>query len=219
MQMLVHLMSPWSPWLCLYLLPFFLLFCSSGFHHAVFSSHIRFSVSVTLLLIPSRVFFVSVTALFISVCLPFSSLHLCYTFLERFWSLPLFFPRDPGSSSLSSLWILFQVDCLSHLVVPLTLYLIPSSGTYFLLSLFVWFSLIVISILQAVGLWFFLLLLSTPWWMKLSKRLVPTKRDWFLPADEWSWSLSLWWAGPCQMLCLPGSCVLGKTLPGLSADE
>ena len=97
MQMLVHLMSQWSLRLCLYLLPFFLLFCSGGFHHAVFSSHIHFSVSITLLLIPSRVFFVSVTALFISVCLLFSSLHLCYMFLTHFWSLPLFFPRDPGS--------------------------------------------------------------------------------------------------------------------------
>ena len=42
--------------------------------------------------------------------------------------------------------------------------------------------------------------------------------DWFLPSGGWSWLLSLWWAGPCQGVCLSGSCVLRKTLSSLSAD-
>ena len=44
----------------------------------------------------------------------------------------LFFFQDLGSSLLSLLWILFQLDCLSpiHLVVLLRFYLVPLSGTY-----------------------------------------------------------------------------------------
>ena len=41
---------------------------------------------------------------------------------------------------------------------------------------------------------------------------------WFLPTGGWSWVLSLRWAGPCQELCLPGSCVVRETLSGLPAD-
>ena len=67
--------------------------------------------------------------------------------------------------------------------------------------------MIAVSFLQAAGLCFLLLLLSAPWWMRLSKRLVQV-----------SWCRSLWWAEPCQGVCLASSCVLRKTLSCPSAD-
>ena len=47
------------------------------------------------------------------------------------WLMPLFFFWDLESSLLSSLWFLFQVDCLSllHLVVFLQFYIVSSCGT------------------------------------------------------------------------------------------
>ena len=74
-----------------------------------------------------------------------------------------------GSSLLSFLWILFQIGCLSlhDLVVVLGFYHVPSSGTH---------SAVISSCLtfwncsfhpQTAGLQF-LLLLSAPWWMRLT---------------------------------------------------
>ena len=59
----------------------FILFCLFYFSAVIYtilssSSLIHSSASVILLLIPSRVFFISVIVLFISVCLSFSSLDL-----------------------------------------------------------------------------------------------------------------------------------------------
>ena len=53
-----------------------------------------------------------------------------------------------------------------------------------------------------------------------SKRLVRASRwEGLVPARWWvEWVLSFW-AGPCQEVCLSGSCVLRKTLSSLSADE
>ena len=60
---------------------------------------------------------------------------------------------------------------------------------------------------------------SAPWWVRLAKGLswLPSRRDWFLPTGGYSWVLSLWWAGPCQGVCLVGSCRLRKTLGSLSS--
>ena len=82
------------------------------------SSLICSFASFILLLISSRVF--SFQFLFISVCSLFL-LGYCLTFLVSSWSVPLFSFLDLGASSLSLLWILFWVDCLSqlHLVVLL----------------------------------------------------------------------------------------------------
>ena len=95
------------------------------------SSPIHSSATFILLLIPSSVFFISVIVLFISVC-SLELLVLCYTFLVSSRSVPPFFFWNLGSSLLSLLWIIFQVDCLSplHLVVLPGFYLVPSSEAY-----------------------------------------------------------------------------------------
>lgn len=139
---------------------------------------------------PFQGIFQPVTALFISVCfallVPTSLLYVSCTF----WSCCCFFLKILDRLSLS-LWILFQVDCLSHLVVPLTLYLIPSSGTYFcclFLSDFLFDCDFHSAGCRTVVFLAFAVYLCG--WSCL-RGLVPTKRDWFLPAfDEWSWSLS-----------------------------
>ena len=111
----------------------FSLFCSTALIFTILSSSsiIHYSASVILLLIPFRVFFISVFVLFISVCSLFL-LGLCLTVLVSSQSVPPFFFRDLGLSLLSLLWILFQVDFLSPLclVVLLGFYFISSSGTY-----------------------------------------------------------------------------------------
>ena len=56
--------------------------------------------------------------------------------------MPPFYFRDSGSSLLSLLWILFQVDCLFplHLFGLVSFYLAPSSVTYFFaVSFFIYF--------------------------------------------------------------------------------
>lgn len=40
----------------------------------------------------------------------------------------------------------------------------------------------------------------------------------FLLTYGWTWFLTIWWAEPCQGVCLVGSCELRKTLGSLFAD-
>ena len=93
-QMLVHLMSQTSLRLSSILFILFSLFCSLAVISTVLSSSslIHSSASVILLLIPSRVFLISVIVLLITVCLLFSSsrvlLNVSYIFsilFPRFW--------------------------------------------------------------------------------------------------------------------------------------
>ena len=93
----------------------FSLFCSSENFSTTLSSSslIHSSASDILLLIPSRVFLISVIVLFVSVCLFFNSYRsllidscifsICFSCIcfQGFWS-----------SLLSLFWILFQVVCL-----------------------------------------------------------------------------------------------------------
>ena len=76
----------------------------------------------------------------------------------------------------------FLIGCLSplQLVVFLGFYLIPSFGDSPLPFHFDKLSVTVIFVLEAAGLWFFLLL-SVLWWLKLSKRLTQLLdgRDWW----------------------------------------
>ena len=79
-QMLVHLTLPQrSLKLSSVLFILFTLFCSSEVISTILSSSslIHSSASDILLLIPSRVFLISVTVLFVSVCLFFNSSRSC----------------------------------------------------------------------------------------------------------------------------------------------
>ena len=88
----------------------FTLFCSSEVTSIILSSStlIHSSASDILLLIPSRVFLISVIVWFVSVCLFFNS--------SRSFKLILVFSPFHFQGFLSSLvslfWILFQVVCL-----------------------------------------------------------------------------------------------------------
>ena len=104
---------------------FSFFFSSVAVIYTIFSSRsfIRSSASVILLLIPSNVLF---------ICLFFNfSRSLVNIFFASAQSLPPFFSRDPGSSSLLLIWIIFLEGCLSplYLVVFLWPYLVPSFGT------------------------------------------------------------------------------------------
>ena len=132
----------------------------------------------------------------------------------------IIFPRFE-SSLLSLFWILFWLYCLSplHLVV-LEFYLIPSSGTY---SSAISSCLTFCDCVFHSAVWSIVFLLASAVCSLVNeaKRLV--QHSWWdglvLPTGGWSWVLSLCWAGPCQWVCLSGSCVLRKTLSILSADD
>ena len=90
-------------------------------------------------------------------------------FVVSSWSVPLVFFWDLGPSLLSSLWILFWVECLSPLclVVLRGFYLVASSRVYFSDDVsFCLNFLCVASVTQAAGLSFFLVLMSASWWVK-----------------------------------------------------
>ena len=90
-----------------------------------FSSFIHSSASVFLLVILSSVF---INFSYCLICLFFNSYRslLTITCVILICASILFL----ASSLLSSLWILFQVDCLSLPVVVLGFYLLPSSGIF-----------------------------------------------------------------------------------------
>ena len=69
---------------------FFILFCGSYFHYFIFQVTYPFSVSVILLLVPSRGFFFSFIVLFIIVCLLFSSSR---SLLNVSYIFSILFPR------------------------------------------------------------------------------------------------------------------------------
>ena len=108
---------------------FLILFCGSYFHYFIFQDTICFSVSVILLLIPCRDFFILFILFFIIVCLLFSSSR---SLLNVSCIFSIIFLRF-GSSLLSLLWIVFQVDCLFplHLFGLVGFYLAPSSAVCF----------------------------------------------------------------------------------------
>ena len=96
-------------------------------------------------------------------------------FVVSSWSVPLVFFWDLGPSLLSSLWILFWVECLSPLclVVLRRFYLVASSRVYFSDDVsFCLNFLCVASVPQAAGLSFFLVLMSASWWVKFILVLV-----------------------------------------------
>ena len=110
----------------------FIVFCFSYFHHS--------SASVTLLLVPSIVFLISVIAFFIVACLFFnssrSSFNISCIFLNCTSSFYLFLHfifKIFESSLLSLLWILILVDCLFllHLFGLEGFYHVPSSAGCF----------------------------------------------------------------------------------------
>ena len=103
--------------------PFILLF-SSYFHHSILQSLIHFSASVILLLVPSRVFLISVIVLFISVCLFFlysMTLVIVLTMLNASYIFSIL-SQVFRASLLSLFWILFQGDYL----FPLCLFCVVS---------------------------------------------------------------------------------------------
>ena len=138
--------------------------------------------------------------LFIIVCLLFSSMSLCNVSCFS----PFYF-QDFGSSLLSLLWILFQVDCL----FPLRLfglvgfYLAPSSAAY--LSVFpVCLTYCVCSLIFAgcrfvVPVVFGVCPSGYGWFSGLCR--IPGGGDWCLCSGGWGWILSFWWAGLCLVVC------------------
>ena len=140
---------PRGLWGCLHLcIVFHVLFCGVISTLLSSSSTVPSSASVTLLCIPSGVFFSSVYLSFgssrslanvscifsivVSILFPEILGHLHDRYSELFfWRCLHSFPRDPGSSSRSLFWTLFLKGCLSplHLIVFLGFYLVPSSGT------------------------------------------------------------------------------------------
>lgn len=62
---------------------------------------------------------------------------------------------------------------------------------------------------ETVVLWF---LVSVHWWLRLVYRLVQASSwEWqCLPADRWSYVLTLWWKRPCLELCLEAQKVFGQ---------
>ena len=102
--------------------------------------------------------------------------------------------------------ILFLEGCRSllHLVVFLGFYLVPSSGVQ-LCAFSCWLTFCnAVFVLVAVGLWFFLLLLSALWWRRLKGLCkLPDRRG-------WQWEK----LGPSVV----GRILLSKALIQLSAD-
>ena len=152
------------------LLIFYLLFCSSAIISTILSSSllICLSASVTLLMIPFRVFLISITVLFATICLFFISsrslLHVledsCFFFLLflRFYIiftiiiLNYFLGSLPISSSL--IWPCGFLSCFFIFIIVLFLSIL--SNLLCLRSPFPDYSVIV---LLAFNL--------CPWWVKL----------------------------------------------------
>ena len=99
----------------------FILLLSSYFNHSSFSSHICSSALVILLLVPSRIFLISVIVLFISVCLFFISSMSLVTVLTMLNASYIF------SILYSSLWSTFTIIILNSL-----------KGRLLISSLFIW---------------------------------------------------------------------------------
>ena len=138
-QTLVHLiLAQRSLRLSSILFILFLLFCSSAVICTIlsYSSLLCSSASVILLLVPSRVFLISVLVLFISVCVFFissMSLVIVLTVLNVSSFSPFYF-QVLGASLPSLFSILFQIDRL----FPLCLFGIVHF--YFVLSFVLYFS-------------------------------------------------------------------------------
>ena len=171
---------------------FYFLFCSVAVISTLSSSSLICSfASFILLLISSSVF--SFQLLFISVCSLFLLGH-CSIFLVSSWSVPLFSFLDLRASSLSLLWILFWVDCLSqlHLVVLLGFCLAPPFRTH-LLSHFVF-------------LWLWFPFHRLQWYSSSCL--------WYLPTGGWGWFRDLWRPHGGRDWCLPTGAGAGPFASG-----
>ena len=121
------------------------------------------------------------------------------------------------SSSLSFLWILFQVDCpFSLCLVSLVgLYLASSSATY---SSVVSFCLTccVCGLLSTACRATLALQVSAPGgWGCFRDVWTPGGREWGLHSGGWGWVLSLWWEGRVLRAVSGGVCGLSMTLGSL----
>ena len=180
----------------------FSLCCSVVVISTIFSSrsHICSSVSVILLLIPSREFYISFIVLFIIVCLLFSSSR---SLLNVSCMFSILFPRF-WIIFTTLLWILFQVDCLFplHLFGLVGFYLARSSTAYF--SVFSFCLIYCVWGLLFSGCRFIVPIVfgvcPQGWFSGLCR--LPGGRDWCLCSDGWGWILSFFWAEPCPVVCL-----------------
>ena len=141
-QMLVHLiLSQRSLRLSSILFIPFPSFCSSGVISTILSSSllIHSSASVILLLVPSRVFLISVIVLFISGCLFFISSMSLVIVLNVFNCVKCFFHFLHSFSSLQSIFTIFILNSLSGRLLISSLFGLVSF--YLALSFVLYFSL------------------------------------------------------------------------------
>ena len=98
---------------------YFILLFRSYFYHLIFQLTDSFFCFIYSVILPSRVFLISVIMLFVSVCLFFNQLtQICSLILTIF---PFCF-QGFWSSLLSLFWFLFQVTCLFPLHLLVLLY-------------------------------------------------------------------------------------------------
>ena len=161
----------------------------------------------------SVVLFISAIVLLIDDCLFFISsrflLNMACIFLFHASSLficaPLYF-QDFGSSLLSLLWILFQVDCpfSLHLFGLVGFYHAPSSACFsvfsFCLIYYVWGSPFC-RLKDYSSSYFWSLSPMAEVGPVSSEGFLLGRGDWCLCSNRWSWILSLWRALPCLVLC------------------
>ena len=138
---------------------------------------------------------------FIIVCLLFSSSR---SFLNVSFIFSILFPR---------FWIIFTIITLNSLPgsLPISSSFIWSCGFLFCSLTVRYFS--VFSFCVIYSFWWLLSLgymvvvplasLLCPRWYGWSSVLcrLPDRRDCCLHSGGWGWVFSLWWAGPCQVVC------------------